>query len=304
MVPDSEKGSKELAVTEADILKFQTSYPNPKASDFYELENVFRQHEDRLKGVGAEPFGPDGKVDPTAVAQGEIGDCYFLASLVGLANTRPEEVKKFITVNKGSGDLPDTYTVNFPGNKRTVTVEGLSEEMLYAGKIATSGGHTWVPILEEAFAQLKGGGASKGKEGKYGPISGDLPRAGIKLLTGHKSKAVLPKLVSRKNLLAMMLAGIQSKAIVLCTTAPKWLKRFKVLPGNHVFTVMDCSADGSKITVKNPWGAHIEDAEIVDEKGALETKADGVYDGIFELTLEDFVKCFDLVTIEKIPDLK
>jgi hypothetical protein len=95
-----------------------------------------------------------GAPDYKTVAQGAIGDCYFVAAVAGLAKSDPTAIQRMI-VDNGDG----TYTVTFAGSRR-VTVDGdlyvNSSGKPSFGQLGTDGS-MWFPILEKAYAQLRGG---------------------------------------------------------------------------------------------------------------------------------------------------
>lgn len=90
-------------------------------------------------------IGPSG-IAPDAVRQGELGSCYFYASLAAIANSSPDQLRSSL-VDLGAGK----YRVTFKdGKSESVSLE----DVMYARKNGFD--HSdglWVPILFRAFAQ-------------------------------------------------------------------------------------------------------------------------------------------------------
>jgi hypothetical protein len=83
------------------------------------------------------------------IAQGSLGDCWFIAAVMGIARDHPDVLRRMIRDN-GNG----TYTVTF-ADGATVTVDGdlyvdADGQPVY-GKTAGSR-EMWLPILEKAYA--------------------------------------------------------------------------------------------------------------------------------------------------------
>jgi len=97
-------------------------------------------------------------VAPGDVIQGNLGDCFFLSSLVALAGTHPEIIERALSANANG-----TYTVTFhgPGGRPTsVTVDGTFPENARNEQTFGRGStksELWPAIFEKAYAQWKGG---------------------------------------------------------------------------------------------------------------------------------------------------
>jgi len=107
--------------------------------------------------------GEPNAVDPSDVDQGQLADCYVVASLGGLATRNPDLIRKAVRDN-GNG----TYTVTFyeegfwpwsdyekveiTVNADFPTVNG-SPYYMNPGE----GGEMWGMIIEKAYAQWQGG---------------------------------------------------------------------------------------------------------------------------------------------------
>lgn len=127
-------------------------------------------------------YGSNG-VNPDDIAQGALGNCWFLAAAATLAQVPSRVDKLFLnTVNELSPN--GIYGVNFYtlGVPHTVIVDDWlplrenwdgSNSTMFAGIGPDSA--LWVPILEKAFAKY---------QGNYEHIVGGDPRWAVRTLTG------------------------------------------------------------------------------------------------------------------------
>lgn len=106
-----------------------------------------------------------GGASPTDVGQGNLGDCFFLSSLVAVANTHPDVLKQAIAKN------PDgTFTVTFkqkaPGGEKSVpiTIDGdfparLGGKQTFGKGLQKNadGPELWPALFEKAYAAFTGG---------------------------------------------------------------------------------------------------------------------------------------------------
>jgi hypothetical protein len=89
----------------------------------------------------------DKSINPGAVVQGDVNDCFFFASLAAVANSQPDLIKKAIKQNADG-----SYDVNFPKaiDGKPVHVPRLSDqELLDYGRETSSG--VWPGVMEKAF---------------------------------------------------------------------------------------------------------------------------------------------------------
>lgn len=100
-----------------------------------------------------EPLYPgDGTLpDPDAFNQGQLGDCYFIISLIAIGNRNPQQLADMVQENANG-----TYTVTFAdGKKQVVTPDIVTDangNPIYAN---SDDGSLYLPLIEKAFAQRK-----------------------------------------------------------------------------------------------------------------------------------------------------
>jgi hypothetical protein len=210
------------------------------------------------------PFGPDGKGRPdlTDIDQGDLGDCWFLASLGAIAQSDPEWIGRHIRDN-GDG----TYTVTLYDRQGDgdyepveITVDGdfpvdADGDPVYSQ--AASGNETWAMIYEKAFAQWKGG---------YSDIEGGWGDDGMEAIYGREFDSLDPGDMSDDDLVWQL----NQDPVTVGTKNPARLGDW-VLPwdrdlvdefddlnvvDSHVYTVKGTfERDGQTyVDLYNPWG--------------------------------------------------
>lgn len=114
-------------------------------------------------------YGKDGKPNPDEVVQYAVGDCYFFAAAMALAETDPQSIQKLIKPN-GDGSYtvtlyqtegkPPKPVMGPDGKPKTVDIQVTREEVEQATAMggarpggAASGGAHWAQVLEVAYAK-------------------------------------------------------------------------------------------------------------------------------------------------------
>jgi hypothetical protein len=231
-----------------------------------------------------------GGISPSDVAQGRLGDCFFLATLAGFAQTKPEVLREAI-VDNGNG----TFTARFfevdsvYGHQPVyVTVDSdiptLNGLPMYA---QTPYGELWPAMLEKAYAKFRG---------SYGSIgNGGLPGEVVFALTGEAPSTRLVALTSAKRTFERVNEALgKGKPVMVATLSdslkPRSMPVAGIVPG-HVYTVMRAfEQDGEKfIEVRNPWGVQ---PEVVTPRGVIASS-----NGTFALTRDEFKAAFPVAFI-------
>jgi hypothetical protein len=135
--------------------------PGPKPDDYRNERKRPRRglgpNEQFLRGT---LFPTNGEIRPEHIAQGDVGDCYYLAALGAIALQRPDLIKKMIKQNQDG-----TFTVTFgDGTKQTVEsvfpmdANGAPKFARPVAKDPVTGSPIlWPLIFERALAQRYGG---------------------------------------------------------------------------------------------------------------------------------------------------
>jgi len=206
--------------------------------------------------------------------QGQVGDCYFIASLVSIADRNPDAIRNMFIDN-----FDGTYTVRFfGGNLGSFLQNGMitagfasgtgiadyvtvnrklptySNGMLaYSGfgLSATNPATTlWIALAEKAYAQWN----ETGKTGRsnttnsYAAISGGWMSNANAHLLGTNSTNYSLLSTNKQNMITALTSG---KAVTLGTTGTASLKG---LVGGHAYTVVSYNPSTDAFTLHNPWG--------------------------------------------------
>ncbi|CAA9412900.1 MAG: Alkaline phosphatase [uncultured Phycisphaerae bacterium] len=186
--------------------------------------------------------GPAG----TDVTQGQVGDCYFLAVLSSVAETRPELLRRTI-VDLGDG----TFAVRLRRGPASVYVRVDADLPTTAdGNLAYAnfggGLSLWVPLLEKAWAAFRTG------TGGYAAIDGGWMDESYKALGMAPASTMTG--TGEAVLAAMAAALAAGKSVTYAVGDPP---AGSGLVGFHAYTVdrVTIGADGkpTSVTLRNPW---------------------------------------------------
>jgi len=196
-----------------------------------------------------DPLFAAGGRSPNDVRQGELGDCYLLASLSSLAQVDPSIIRNDIALQ------PDgTYSIGFQSGKKTV-IEKVDTELpvmsdgqpAYAQLGAANS--LWAALMEKAFAEFRNGADSYANlnGGWMGEVYGDFGLPSTSSLPSHSSTSLLAQLQ------ADLRAG---KATTVGT--PDTVTAGVPLVADHAYSVasVNLGANGKpvSVTLRNPWG--------------------------------------------------
>lgn len=161
LVPPGRMGDKELDKAE------KPSVPSYTADDLY---------------------GPNGP-QPEDINQDSIGDCYFVATLSGMAGNADgdQQIQDSISYDEQSGNFTVTFYEEGPDGKPqerqvTVTQEDVRDNIARRGgsQADNGGGPIWPAVMEAAYAKMhlenataNGTQADPRIDGGYGPGSAD-----------------------------------------------------------------------------------------------------------------------------------
>ncbi|MCL2700841.1 MAG: C2 family cysteine protease [Phycisphaerae bacterium] len=182
----------------------------------------------------------------TDINQGNVGDCYFLASLASLAETNPMVIQQAV-VSLGDG----TYAVRFYKNGKEVYVRvdgdlpvGSNGQLAYAKP--GDNGAIWVAVMEKAYAFFRTGGNSYASinggwmADAYADITGT---ASTTRTTGGSVNSVYTFLQTQLN---------DGKAVTAASTTASQ----GPIIGSHAYMIVSVQdVNGVQtVTVYNPWG--------------------------------------------------
>lgn len=232
-------------------------------------------------------FGPNGPQLPGDVNQGQLGDCYFMASMAGLT---PAQVNDMVKDNHDGTYTVRLYDVDSSGTSKPVfvTVNGDLPNPAAANYNEQTG--KWAAIIEKAYAV---------QTGSYDVASGDKnPKffAAPTVLTGRPTVAYV---LSVDGHLTSSPDVIFERLTKAAADGRPAFAGFYGTPhdgvlADHAYTVEGTRVDpqtGERyVTLRNPWGS-------TEPMGSDGKPLDGKDDGVFEMKLEDFMKTYQAVAV-------
>ena len=233
-----------------------------------------------------------GPVPTRDVQQSDFGNCYFMASMAGLS---PDAVKNMV---KDNGD--GTYTVRLydtdaAGNASPVFVR-VNGDLPASGSAASAGSPAaiWPAIVEKAYAAHVGG---------YNNVDGASNTSFFEaptVLTGRPTVAYVNQLSGGDVLYDRFQQAIAEgrpvfAGYVATDPGPDGLQVKDGVYGDHAYTVVGVRTDASGqqyVTVRNPWGDSDLNGKYPGEPSSNGVAKDGVNDGQFEMTMQEYMKMF------------
>lgn len=226
------------------------------------------------------------------VNQGDVGDCWMLASFSAVAKTRPEIIRQSV-VDLGDG----TFAAEFhrSGNAVYVRVDGQlpvtsGGDLAYAklGTAAWVGRASWVPILEKAAAQFFNTTTRIGYNSLHNGIAtGAYEALGITNTWDYPAGNVASG-VSAANMttfLNRVRDGFRAGRAVTIGFGKLLGNLPSQVFGEHAYTVENVITDASNnvtsLRLRNPWG---------NDQGPGATAIDGTNDGYVTVTVAELQK--------------
>jgi hypothetical protein len=223
----------------------------------------------------------------TDVVQGNVGDCYLLASLSEVAARDPGRLQSMFTDN-GDG----TFTVRFYIDERVsgqivpqetyVTVDrdlptdltplsmiNRATTFPYARagtNVNTADNVMWVALAEKAYAQLNEEGVIyQDGTNSYAGISGGDPGEALKNITGLTVQSVAPA-----DLASYWTSGSRDHFLVLASKSDA-----TGVIQNHAYAVVNYNPNDHRFFLYNPWGTLNADLTADEIAGDFTVKAVG-----------------------------
>lgn len=284
----------------------QPNKPEPKKEADKKSEDLW----------GGKPWNEAIKAE--GVEQGGVGDCFFMATLSGLANSDKGREKIHNMIREESDG---SYTVTFPGAKDEpikVTKKDLEESK------GNSGQDKWAFVAETAFLKytndtpIVGGILHQQDIPTLGRAT--TPRGAMKLLTGEDQatdqfdvyslgarQLLSVGKTSKENVGRDLEEAMKNERVVTASASPNFVRFLglndaKSLPDAHVYTVLDYDADKKMVTVRNPW-ASMGNGPLA-EAGATKDGVTHLGDGKLQMSLDTFYNRFSQMDISgKNPEL-
>ncbi len=255
--------AKEVRATEENVLVREVKYDLNRTAE--------NQDGSVVRDLYADKDNPINSITPDAVRQGQVGDCFFEASLASVAQKHPEMIQKMIKDNHDG-----TYTVTFPGDPThpvTVKAPTDAERGLYNGG---SENGAWASVLEKAYGQYLVEHQKVGVDGK--PVQEAMDDGGkdkdvLKLLTGKDAKETdFGPRDEEKVKQEIMKAVKEGKSICTAHTqnnGDELLGSDEDTPDgfskSHSYTVVGfdpSGPDGGTVIIRNPHGGEGKEGEI------------------------------------------
>lgn len=280
---NDEWGDENDGVTLADLQAYERTGTVPGGLRA-RVEGRYARSEGRIAAGSPLLYGPTGTPSVAGVNQGALGDCFFLAAVAAVVARDPATIQGMIADNQDG-----TYTVSFP-DQTPQTVSGPTDAEI-AQYAASEGNGFWVTLLEKAYGRIQDPNAPIPNEGADPTIGGTVA-SGIAFLTGHSTNLDFLPASGREETATNLTEAFRERRIVTAgiRNAMPWSDgRTAIdLPMGHAYTVMDWDAGTEVVTLRNPWGhgERNDDTDVVD-------------DGVFTMTLDEFLANFTTIAYEQ-----
>jgi hypothetical protein len=217
---------------------------------------------------------------PSDVYQSELDNCYLASAAAALAHARPRALTRAIRPLGGGEYRIRFKTFNARAERYVphdvVVTSDLwvrpSGDLLY-GRTSGLGKPPilWWPILEKAFARLKGSYRHIGRGGCSHHV--------LELLLGRPRRHFFLDGANPETVWREMTGALHARLPVVGGTFPPrcWRSYRKTgLYPDHAYTVLSCREVGGKrrVAIRNPWGEDARPPEKVRRNGFLEIEFD------------------------------
>lgn len=213
------------------------------------------------------------------VKQGQIGDCYFLATLAGAADVSPDLIRSMIT------DLGDgTYAVRFMDSDNSYRFYRVDNDL----PVARMGSHRpvyaglgkedclWVALAEKAYTYHRSG------TGSYESIHGGWMSQALTAIGAHQQQTLWRQRAGGARQFISWVEQQLSEGKIVTLGVLDAQNQIQLVSG-HAYTVdsVETDEDGSKyLVIRNPWA--IDGYTCIDgvNDGYLRLTPDQAYSGI------------------------
>ena len=254
-------------------------------SQIASANRVKKAHGKAAAGATKNELFPNGAPSLSALKQGGLGDCYFLAAIGSVIARDPAEVVGMIRRNIKKGAVV-SYTVTFPQKSLgSVTIAAPSDAEIARYSSAGSDG-LWLIVMEKAYAEAKEGKDADIKE-EIG--EGNSLATGVDAMAGTGTDADDLWCTGLDTTKKKLTAAFGKKRKIV--TASIMSKNDLHLPSGHAYSVIGW--DGTTLTLRNPWGSN--PAKVPATKPGFKLLAGGK----FTMTLAKFDEIFSQICYQE-----
>ena len=229
------------------------------------------------------------------VHQGELNDCWLLASLAEVATRDPSDIRNMFTYDgtmSEGGSVVGLYTVRFFNNAGAPEYVTVDTELPSGGNYYDQpvNGVLWVALAEKAYAEANGQGfVTTGSPGSdsYDALNEGQPYWALQAITGKPASAYS---INPANIAAAWNAG----QLIVLSSSPNANDNLIVgdSNGTHCYAVINYNASSSTpFELYNPWG----DSSVVGHTS--NDNGHQVYDGPFWFASSPMLQDFASQTI-------
>lgn len=231
-----------------------------------------------------------GKPDFNKLQQGPATDCYFFSGTGWIARNRPDVITKAIKEVPGKG-----YNVVFPDGQEALVSQPTDAEIAYNDSPSTLSDGIWMPVLLKAEGIIEGRHSARRAEIADPSLRVDVgggPAAIVKRWTGNDFSGFnlgdrAEREAVREGFIRMQRFGLMAEALSFKHPDGK-------LIGNHCYAIFAFDAKTDMLTVWNPWGNDFKPRGPSGPEFGFARKS-----GIFEISLDDFIRLYSYLAIEK-----
>lgn len=223
----------------------------------------------------------DGKaIHPNDVNQGQVGDCYLIASLASFADQNPEVIRKLIKANDDGTFTVTLYIRDEHGQliPREVVVDPSKHPEDHVG-FGDDGREAWPLLIEQAYAQLYGGYEQIGQ--------GGFPGTALEALTGKESTTVQASDLTMDQLAKYDQENYAITIASLPNGSENDLYRDGVLVSGHAYYISSVDVANGTVTIRNPWAWPDSSSESGANRNTLE----------MTMTFEEFQRNFNYMSV-------
>ncbi|MFA7338804.1 MAG: C2 family cysteine protease [Candidatus Obscuribacterales bacterium] len=243
---------------------------NDTATALPKLVSLFNTYQKKISNESPLLFS-DGRPHIEEIRQGKTGDCYFLATIGGLAYHTPQRVIDMITQNSDG-----SYAVTFPRHQPIAVPAPTDAEIACYSDAGEDG--VWLHVCEKAYAIYKN---RKTRKDDTDPlevvIHGGSGARMLMFMTGNSCSRYPTKTTSIEQLRQELTDALSNHRIVNTGTS------------GHCLTILGYNPTTDIVTVWNPWGT----------TGNYSTVNQQMNHGVFSMPLTDLQNYFVSILPEK-----